>query len=186
MATPLQPPPRKWRRTQKNEKKKKHLPSLPRPCWNPPPPPILPHPCWPHPRRSPPLAGSPPRFFSSPWEFRLSGRTICPSLRLENSVCQAERSVRPGSTGPLKCETVRLSGPISPRQLKRGTIVERTDRQTHCCNYIRDGSWYQLIQSCHLHGQVEPSLTLVPSSSWGSLVQTIVIAQERLNLELGV
>ncbi len=39
-------------------------------------------------------------------------------LRLENSVCQAERSVRPGSTGPLKCGTVRFSGPVPPHQLK--------------------------------------------------------------------
>jgi hypothetical protein len=33
---------------------------------------------------------------------------------------------------------IRLSGPVPPRQLKRGTVVGRTDRQTHCCNYIRD------------------------------------------------
>jgi len=63
---------------------------------------------------------------------------ICPSLRLENSVCQAERFVQPSSVSPLKCGTVRLSGPVLPRQLKRETVVGRTDRQTHCCNYIRD------------------------------------------------
>ncbi len=45
MATPLQPPPRKGGRTQKNEKKK-HLPSL-TPCWPRPvgPPPARPLPC---------------------------------------------------------------------------------------------------------------------------------------------
>jgi hypothetical protein len=80
---------------------------------------------------------TPMRFFFSPWEFRLPGRTICSSLCLENSVWQAEWSVRPGSAGPLKCGTVRLSGPVPPRQLKRGTVVGRTDKHTHCCNYIR-------------------------------------------------
>jgi hypothetical protein len=34
----------------------------------------------------------------------------------------------------------------------------------------QNGSWDQVIQPCHPHGQGEPSLTLVPSSSWGSLV----------------
>jgi len=85
---------------------------------------------------------TPMRFFSSPWKFRLPGWTICPSLRLENSVCHVEQSVRPSFAGPLKCGIVRLSGPVLPRQLKRGTVVgwtdRRTDRQTHCCNYIRD------------------------------------------------
>ncbi len=78
------------------------------------------------------------------------------SLRLENSVYQAERSVWPGSAGPLKCGTVRLSGPVPPHQLKRGIVVGRTDRQTHCCNYIRDRITSQ-------HGQCTGPVKTCPS-----------------------
>jgi hypothetical protein len=49
---------------------------------------------------------TPMRFFSSPLEFRLPGRTICSSLRLENSVCQAEQSCK-------KCSEPKImSGPF--------------------------------------------------------------------------
>jgi len=108
------------------------------------------------------------RFFFSPWEFRLPSQTICPSLHLENSVCQAERSVRlfalripsarpndlsvsspwefflPGRTICL----ARFRRSIKMRNcttVRAGSVASTktwnrrwADGQTHCCNYIRD------------------------------------------------
>jgi hypothetical protein len=51
---------------------------------------------------------------SSPWEFRLPGRTICPSLRLENSVCQAEWSVRLFALRISSARPNDLYGPVPP------------------------------------------------------------------------
>jgi hypothetical protein len=120
------------------------------------------------------------RFFSSPWEFRLPGRTriekrsfyrrfgfLINSIFLiilliaiiyflmkmyysrfgKNEQSRANRllkSIRPSSAGPLKCGTVRLSGPVPPHQLKRETVVGRTDIQTHCCNYASKLHWSHL------------------------------------------
>ncbi len=133
MATPLQPPPRKWGRTQKKrKKKKKKKPPLKTQAF---PTRAGPTPAGPLPLLAPPAlllfafripsTRSNDLFVSSPWKFHLPSRTICParfrwSIKMRN------------------CPTVRVGSAASIKTQNR----RRTDGQTHCCNYIRDVQLY--------------------------------------------